>query len=71
MTREDAFAKAIQLYGDRAQIGRNDQYQDAPLFVGVRTHGEFTLFGAGKTWEEAFAAVGPVKDLGGWKFKKL
>jgi hypothetical protein len=70
MSRDEAFTKAQGLYGEQASVGVNHQYPDAPMFVGVKARGEFVKFGAGKTWEEAFAAVVPVIDLGHGKFKK-
>jgi hypothetical protein len=70
VTRAEAFTKAQGLYGVQAVVGVNDQYPDAPLFVGVKVRGEYVKFGAGKTWEEAFAAVVPVIDLGHGKFKR-
>jgi hypothetical protein len=70
VTRTEAFNKAQALYGDNAIVGVNDQYPNAPVFVCVKMRGEFVKFGAGKTWEEAFAAVVPVIDLGHGKFKK-
>ena len=38
-------------------LGQNFQYNDAPLFVGKYEHGEWKMFGAGNTWDEAFANV--------------
>lgn len=47
--------RASELLGHGARIGRNFQYNDAPLFVGKYEHGEWKMFGAGNTWDEAFA----------------
>lgn len=70
MTQEDAFARAVAAHGESARVGHNEQYKDKPFFVGTREHDEWTKFGAGNTWEEALAAVVPVKDAGGGKFFK-
>lgn len=70
MTQAEAFKKAVELLGDNASVGHNEQYKDKPFFVGVRIKGEWTHFGAGNTWELAFAAVEPIKDLGFGKFTK-
>jgi hypothetical protein len=47
--------------GSSVRVGRNEQYPDKPLFVGVHEHGSWKSFGAGATWNEAFAAVKKVK----------
>jgi len=44
------------MFGDGARIGRNQQH-DAPIYVGKYERGEWMMFGAGKTWDEAFANV--------------
>ena len=57
-------ARAVKLFGDGAMIGKNAQYPDAPLFVGKRVnsvHTSYALFGAGRTFDEAFANVRKVK----------
>jgi len=70
MTREQAFAEAQRRFGSKAIVGHNEQYQDAPLFVGVKERGSFTKFGAGTTWEEALSKVVDVIDLGSGKFTR-
>lgn len=49
--------RAVKELGEGARIGRNFQYSDSPLFVGTYTRGDWKSFGAGKTWDEAFASV--------------
>lgn len=71
LTKEEAFAKALVVVGDGAVVGRNEQYKDRPLYVGKRVQGEFTMFGAGTTWEEAFADLSKVRDLGNGRFQKI
>ena len=72
MTRNQAFDAASARFGGKGLVvvGRNEQYRDKPLYVGVKERGSFTMFGAGASWEEALAAVVPVIDLGNGKFKK-
>lgn len=53
--------RAMKQFGLGACVGRNEQYPDKPLFVGAREKGEWKMFGAGATWDEAFAAVRKVK----------
>lgn len=64
--------RATKAFGGGAVIGKNAQYPDAPLYVGKTERGEFTLFGAGKTFEEAFENVKEVEvqyASGRFKFK--
>ena len=53
--------RAVEKLGDGARIGRNAQYNEAPYFVGKYDRGEWRMFGAGHTWDEAFANVKKVK----------
>lgn len=53
-------ARAVKALSDGARIGLNPQY-DLPYFVGTFLHGGWKQFGAGKTWEEAFASIKKVK----------
>jgi len=53
--------RAVKLFGEGAVIGKNAQYPDAPLHVGKKERGEYKLFGAGKTFDEAFASVKKVQ----------
>lgn len=53
-------ARAVQALGEGARIGRNPQY-DLPYFVGTYLGGDWKQFGAGKTWDEAFANIKKVK----------
>jgi len=58
MTREQAFEKASELFGMGAVVGQNPQYPDAPFYVGCQPScKDWTRFGAGASWEEAFANV--------------
>lgn len=52
-----AFDRAVRLLGINAVIGRNEQYGAAPFHVGAKAQGEWTHFGAGTSYEEAFANV--------------
>lgn len=61
MTREQAFARAHEKYGAGAIVGRNEQYPDAPLFVGKKSRGDWLEIGFGKTWEEAFTDIHAVQ----------
>lgn len=61
MYESEALARAIKEFGQGAVVGRNFQYPDTPLHVGVRYQGSWVLFGAGATWEEAFQNVKKVK----------
>jgi hypothetical protein len=54
-------ARAIEKLGAGARIGRNCQFPDAELFVGKYDRGDWKMFGAGSTWDEAFANVKKVK----------
>jgi hypothetical protein len=59
--RISILTRSLKTLGPGAVIGRNAQYVDTPYHVGVRLRGEWTHFGAGKTWEEAFGNVKKVK----------
>lgn len=48
-------------FSNNAVYGMNPQYPDAPYHVGARDRGEYTHFGAGKSWEEAVANIKKVK----------
>jgi len=61
MTRKEAMDKATAEFGRGAVIGVNHQNTDSPVYVGKKSEGEYSKFGAGKTWEEAFADVKDVK----------
>lgn len=62
--------RASKAFGAGAVIGNNAQYPDAPIYVGKKERGEFVLFGAGKTWEEAFENVKKVQfQYPGGRFK--
>lgn len=68
-SRAAAVRKAQILFGDGAIVGYNPQYPDKPCFVGKRIRGVFVQFGAGDSWDAAFAAVKDVIDLGNGRFK--
>lgn len=53
--------RAVEKWGEGAHIGLNAQFPDAPYYVGKYDRGEYTMFGAGKTWDEAFANAKKVK----------
>lgn len=57
MTRMEAYEKARKLFGDQCVVGKNEQYPDAPIYVGQRWQNKYSKFGAGKTWQEAFDNV--------------
>lgn len=61
MTRDEAFKKATSELGAGAFVGLNHQYPAAPCHVGVKASGDWKKFGAGATWEEAFANVKEVE----------
>lgn len=61
MDEREALARAIKEFGQGAVVGRNFQYPETPLHVGVRYQGQWVRFGAGTTWEEAFSNVKKVK----------
>lgn len=64
-----AMERAQARWGAGAIAGRNEQYVDAPLHVGVRLGGVWKVFGAGQTWDEAFAnAKNVVRQLGNGRF---
>jgi hypothetical protein len=54
-------ARAVEKLGHGARIGRNWQFPDAEFFVGKYERGDWKMFGAGSTWDEAFATVKKVK----------
>lgn len=54
-------ARVRKLLGEGARIGTNAQWPDAPLHVGTYVRGEWKMFGAGTTWDEALANVKKVK----------
>ena len=63
-------ARALKAFGPGAVIGLNKQYPGAPLYVGKTEKGTFKLFGAGKSWEEAFENVKKVEfQYPGGRFK--
>jgi hypothetical protein len=61
MDDSEALARAGKEFGPGAVVGRNFQYPETPLHVGVRFQGSWVRFGAGATWEEAFQNVKKVK----------
>ena len=54
-------ARVREKLGTGARIGINAQWSDAPLHVGTYVAGDWKMFGAGKTWDEALANVKKVK----------
>jgi hypothetical protein len=57
MTRAHAFMLGVQMFGDGATVGENQQHPEAPFYVGAKELGEWTKIGFGRTWEEAFDNV--------------
>lgn len=56
MTDEQALAKARQLWGESACVRASIPGIDGPRFlVGKQTEKQFKAYGAGFTWEQAFA----------------
>lgn len=57
----DVIERVKLQFGPYACVGRNEQFPDRPLYVGVKERGDWKMFGAGATWDEAIAAVKKVK----------
>lgn len=70
MTREQAVARAAAEIGAHYVVGVNAQYPDATHYVGKRiSEARWVKFGAGITWDEAFANLRDVeKQLGNGRF---
>lgn len=65
MTREEAFKKAVDRFGDRAIVGEGRPIStwtmDDSFYVGWKETGVWQWLGIGATWEEAFENVKKVK----------
>lgn len=61
MTREEAFALALQRFGDDAVVGVNYNYRQK-FHVGSVSNSVWVKRGVGASWEEAFANVQDYPD---------
>jgi hypothetical protein len=61
LTREQAHARACKELGRGSVVGMNRQYPNSPFYVGVKERGEWVKVGLGKTWNDAFDDIRPVK----------
>ena len=61
LTYEDARRRARQQFGGTAEVRMHKPFPLLTVYeVGLVEKGVFTCFGAGNSWEDAFASVKPL-----------